>query len=88
MAGCRRVGHAAGARGDGVAAGAMSVVGVTVGVTEGDDMTTATAERTTTRTAEDIDRDGLEVYCPEARGATRTRHYFCECCGATDHDLL
>ncbi|WP_193311458.1 hypothetical protein [Georgenia satyanarayanai] len=52
-------------------------------------MTTATAERTrSTHTAEDIDRDGIEVYCPEARGATRTRHYFCECCGSTDHDLL
>lgn len=50
-------------------------------------MTTAIAERTT-QAPEDVDRDGIEVYCPEARGATRTRHYFCECCGATDHDLL
>ncbi|WP_413451178.1 hypothetical protein AA0Y32_00040 [Georgenia phoenicis] len=48
-------------------------------------MSTATAQRPA---AEDIDRDGIDVYCPEAGGPSRTRHLFCESCGATNHDLL
>ncbi|HLT84749.1 MAG TPA: hypothetical protein VKZ83_11005 [Phototrophicaceae bacterium] len=36
---------------------------------------------------QEIDRDGIEVYCPDAGGWSRTRHFFCESCGATDHDL-
>lgn len=34
-----------------------------------------------------VDRDGVEVYCPEAEAWSRTRELFCESCGATDHDL-
>ena len=63
-------------------------------------MTTALAERPTDTLGPDvtapveappaeleIDRDGIEVYCPDAGGWSRTRHFFCESCGATDHDL-
>lgn len=38
-------------------------------------------------TPDDVDRDGIEVYCPEAEAWSRTRQLFCESCGATDHDL-
>ena len=34
-----------------------------------------------------IDRDGIEVYCPDMQTWARTWHFFCEGCGATDHDL-
>lgn len=62
-------------------------------------MTTALAERPTTvapsapaparpAVAEDeVDRDGIEVYCPDAEAWSPTRHFFCETCGATDHEL-
>ena len=58
-------------------------------------MTTALAERPTTAApvarpaapTDEIDRDGIEVFCPEAEAWSRTRHFFCESCGATDHDL-
>lgn len=71
----------------------MSVVGAIVVVTRGEDMSTTTAERptapqtSTTQPPEDVDRDGIEVYCPDMQSWARTWHFFCEGCGATDHDL-
>ena len=52
-------------------------------------MSTALAERPTTTAPEvdDLDRDGIEVFCPDSQGWSRTRDFFCESCGATDHDL-
>lgn len=55
-------------------------------------MSTTTTERTGVRepaadaTAE-VDRDGLEVYCPEAQAWARTRELFCENCGDSGHEL-
>lgn len=63
-------------------------------------MTTALAERPTTvatttapaserpaAAQDEVDRDGIEVYCPDAEAWSPTRHFFCETCGATDHEL-
>lgn len=51
-------------------------------------MSTATIDRVRgVGHAQDIDPDGIEVYCPEAEAWSRTRDFFCESCGATDHDL-
>ncbi len=51
-------------------------------------MSTALAERPRTApAAPEVDRDGVEVYCPDAQAWSRTRDFFCENCGATDHDL-
>jgi len=58
-------------------------------------MSTALAERPTTEATapgadaplDEVDRDGIEVYCPDSGGWARTHDYFCESCGATDHDL-
>ncbi|TNC20016.1 hypothetical protein FHE66_01965 [Georgenia sp. 311] len=58
-------------------------------------MTAVLTERPTTDVAvpgpdappEGVDRDGIEVYCPDSGGWARTRDYFCESCGAVDHDL-
>lgn len=51
-------------------------------------MSTVLAERPRTAPdVDDVDRDGVEVFCPDSESWTRTRSLFCESCGATDHDL-